>query len=233
MADRNRDIARDGLAIMGDPARQQPRRHIERLRFDLLDQRVPFARAAAQHRIDEPGIFRGAPVRLHQPHRQIDRGMIGHIHPEDLRGADQKRALRARRVGRDAAIEQPRQHMAERAEPPQNRRHQPPHQGAVAIGKRFQSGMGGGAVELFVKRAVLMQDAVKNIRRDPPRRETGHLGWQGESLRRHGAGTSRKDRMAIRASALMPSEGKTPLPWNMPNVRIALAISPFGDVPCC
>ena len=204
VADRDRDVARDALAVMGDPARQQPRRNIERLRLDLVDQRLALARAAAQHRVDEAGIFRGAPVRLHQPHRQIDRGMIGHIHPENLRGADQQRALRARRVGRNAAIEQPRQHMAERAEPPQDRRHQPPHQRAVAIGQRLQSGMGGGAVELFVERAVLVQHAVENIRCDPPRRETGHLGWQCESLRRHGAGTSREigQRFAISAHAV-------------------------------
>jgi hypothetical protein len=37
--------------------------------------------------------------------------------------------------------------------------------------------MRGGAIELIVKRAALMQHAVENIRRDPPRRETGHLGW--------------------------------------------------------
>ena len=96
--------------------------------------------------------------------------MIRYIHPENLRSADQKRALRARRVGRNAAIEQPRQNMAERPQPPQNRRDQTPHQGAVAIGKTFQSGMCGGAIELFVERAVLMQNAIENIRRDPPRR---------------------------------------------------------------
>ena len=209
MADGDRDVARNGLAVMRDPARQQPWRHIERLRLDLVDQRLPLARATAQHRIDEPGIFRGAPIRLHQPHRQIDRGMIGHIHPENLRGADQQRALRARRIGRDAAIEQPRQHMAERAEPPQNRRHQPPHQGAVAIGERLQSGMRGGAIELLVERPVLVQHAVKNIRCDPPRRKTGHFGWQGKSLRRHGAGTSR-ERKAMAASGAA-TEGKTPV----------------------
>ncbi len=82
--------------------------------------------------------------------------------------------------------------MAEGAEPAQNRRHQPPHQRAVAIGERLQPGMRGGAVELVVERAVLMQDAVEDIRRDPARRETGHLGWQGKSLRGHGAGTSRR-----------------------------------------
>jgi hypothetical protein len=37
--------------------------------------------------------------------------------------------------------------------------------------------MRGGAIELIVKRAVLMQHAVENIGRDPARRETRHLGW--------------------------------------------------------
>ena len=134
-----------GFAVMRGPARHQPWRHVQRLRLDLVDQRLALARAAAQHRVDEAGIFRGAPVRLHQPHRQIDRGMIGHVHPEDLRRADQQRALRARRVGRNAAVEQPRQHMAQRSQPPQNGRHQPPHQRAVAVGQGFQSGMGAGA----------------------------------------------------------------------------------------
>ena len=68
------------LAVMGGPARQQPWRHIERLGFDLVDQRLPLARAAAQHGIDEPGIFRGAPVRLHQPHRR-DRPRHDRAHP--------------------------------------------------------------------------------------------------------------------------------------------------------
>ncbi len=95
--------------------------------------------------------------------------MVRHVHPENLRGADQKRALRAGRVGRNAAIEQPRQNMAERSQPPQNRRHQATHQGAVAIAEILQSGMRGGAIELFVERAVLMQNAIENIRRDPPR----------------------------------------------------------------
>ena len=62
------------------PARQQPWRHVERLRLDLVDQRLPLARAAAQHGIDEPGIFRGAPVRLHQPHRR-DRPRHDRAHP--------------------------------------------------------------------------------------------------------------------------------------------------------
>ena len=101
--------------------------------------------------------------------------MVGHIHPEDLRGADQKRALRPRRVGRDTAIEQPRQQMAERAEPAQDRRHQTAHQRAVAVGQRFQRRMRAGAVELVVECAMLVEDAVENVGRDSPCREAGDI----------------------------------------------------------
>ena len=74
--------------------------------------------------------------------------------------------------------------MAERAEPPQDRRHQPPHQCAVAIGQRLQSGMGRRAVELIVEGAMLVQHAVEDVSRDPPCGETGHFGryceiWKG------------------------------------------------------
>src|SRR5580704_5869010 len=101
--------------------------------------------------------------------------------------------------------------MTERAEPPQDSRHQPPHQGAVAIGQRLHAGMRGRSIELLVESAVLMQHAVQNIRRDPPRRKTGHLGWQCKSLGGHGAGTSRKIgwRFAFQS---MPSGATTPVP---------------------
>ena len=176
MADRQRHVARGGLAIRGDPARQQPWRNIQHLRLDLVDQRLAFARAAPQYGIDEAGIFRRASVRLDQPHRKIDGSMIGHVHPENLRSPDQQRALRPRRIRWDAAVEQARQHMAERAEPPQDGRDQPPHQRAVAVGQRFQSGMGAGTVELVVEGAVFMEDAIENVGRDSPRGETGNFG---------------------------------------------------------
>jgi hypothetical protein len=60
--------------------------------------------------------------------------------------------------------------MAERAETPQNGGHQPPHQSAVAIGKILQARMRAGAIELVIERAPLVQHAVENIRRNPPRR---------------------------------------------------------------
>jgi hypothetical protein len=80
--------------------------------------------------------------------------------------------------------------MAQSAQPPQNRCDQPAHQGAVAVGKAFQSGMGGCAVELFIKRAMLVQDAVEDVSRYPPRRKAWRFSRQSKSLRGHGAGTS-------------------------------------------
>ena len=92
------------------------------------------SRAAAQDGVDEAGVAAGATIGLHQPHREIDRGMVGHVHPENLRGADQECALRAGRIGRNAAIEHAGEQMAKRAKPAQDGRHQPAHQRAVAIG---------------------------------------------------------------------------------------------------
>ena len=76
--------------------------------------------------------------------------------------------------------------MPKGAEPPQDGRDQPSHQRAVAIGKTFQAGMSRGAVELLIERAMLVQDAIENIGRDPPRREAWRFSWQSESLRGHG-----------------------------------------------
>ena len=169
------DRFRGRFAVMRGPALQEPGRNVERLGFHFIDKAGALAGTAAQHRVDKAGIFRGAPVRLHQPHREIDGGVIGNVHPEDLRRANQERALRARRIGRNAAIEQPRQQMAERPEPAQDRRHQPAHQRAVAVGKCLESRVGARAVKLVVEGAVLVQDAVQNVSGDPPRRETGHF----------------------------------------------------------
>ena len=47
--------------------------------------------------------------------------------------------------------------------------------------------MGGGAIELLIKCAMFVQDAIEDVGCDPPRRKAGRFGWQSESLRRHGA----------------------------------------------
>ena len=98
------DIARNRFAVVRRPAREQPRRHVEILRLYFVDQRLSFARTAAKHGIDQAGIFRGASVRLHEPHRKIDRGVIGHVHPENLRSPDQKSALSSGRISWNAAV---------------------------------------------------------------------------------------------------------------------------------
>ena len=59
--------------------------------------------------------------------------------------------------------------------------------------------MRAGAIELVVEGTALMQHAVENIRRDPPRRETGHLGWQCEIFEEAWSGNISGDRIAIHA----------------------------------
>ena len=59
--------------------------------------RFAFARDPAQHGVDQAGIARGVLLALHQTHRQIDRGVIGHIEKEDLRGAEQQGRVRRAR----------------------------------------------------------------------------------------------------------------------------------------
>ena len=44
------------------------------------------------------------------------------------------------------------------------------------IGQRFQPGVGAGALKLVVQRAALVQHAVQDIGRNPPRREAGNFG---------------------------------------------------------
>jgi len=176
VAERVRHLLRGGFAVIRNPAHQQPGRNVQHLRLHLFNETSALPRATAQYCIDEASIFRGAPVGLHQADREIDRGVIGHVHPEDLRSADQKRALRARRVSRNAAVKQPRQYIAERAQPSQHGRDQPPHQRAVAVSECLQSGMCARAVELIIECATSVEHAIHDIRGNSPRRKTGHFG---------------------------------------------------------
>ena len=66
--------------------------------------------------------------------------------------------------------------MAQGTKSSQNGRHQTPHQGAIAVRKRFQPGMRAGPLELLVEGPVLVEYAIKNVRGDAPRGEAGHLG---------------------------------------------------------
>ena len=128
-------------------------------------------RNTAQHGVDQPGIARIAPVRLDQPDRQVDRRVVGHVEPEDLRRADQQRGLDPRRILRDAAVEIEAEQMAQRAEAAQHRRDQPAGEGAVALGQRREPLMRAAAVELIVERAAAPQHAFEDVGGDPARGE--------------------------------------------------------------
>ena len=142
--------------------------------------RGPFARDPAEHGVDQAGIAGRMAVRLHQTDGEIDRGMVGHVEEENLRGADQERGLGARRFLRQAAFEEDGDEMAQRAEPAQHGRDQRPRQRAVAIGEGGERGIRVGAVELLVERSVPAQHAVDNV---------GGDAADGEARRRIGART--------------------------------------------
>ena len=149
------------------------------------EHRVAVLRHAPQHGVDQAGIARGAAVGLRQPHRQIDRGMIGHFEPEDLRGADQQDGFGARRVGGKALVEKSAEQMAQGAEPPQHGGGEPAHQRAVAVGERGQAGMRVFAGQLLVERDAPPQNAVENVGGDSSGGEAGDFRLRGGARTRH------------------------------------------------
>ncbi len=179
-------------AIVLRPARHQPGGDVQRLIGSVGDHLMALAGAAAQHGIDEAGVFRRASIRLHHADREIDRGVIGNVHPEDLGRADQQRGLRPGRIGWHALVEQVIHKVAERAKLAQDRCNQAAHQRAITIRQGLQPGVGGRTFELFVERATLVQNAIKNIGGDASRSEAGNLGGRCMSYWWHGGKTSRQ-----------------------------------------
>ena len=87
-----------GLAVVLAPARHQPRRRVENGRVEGREPLRPFTREAPQYGVDETGIARRLPVRLREPHRKIDGGVIRHIEKKNLGRSDEQRGLDARRL---------------------------------------------------------------------------------------------------------------------------------------
>jgi hypothetical protein len=185
VADGGCDLARRSLAIVFAPSLEQPWRRVGGGVCGFLGERAAFARTAPQHRVDQADIARRAPVGLCQPHGQIDRSVVRHIHPENLRGAEQQRGFRALRIGRHATIEQARQHEAQRAEATQHGRDQPSHQRAVAVAERLHRRMCGCAVELVVQRASPQQHVVDDVGCDPARGKARRIGRRSEFRLNH------------------------------------------------
>ncbi len=138
-----RDGAGRGFAVARSPARHQPAGRVEHRRIGCGQALRALARDPAEHRVDQSGIARRTPVGLRQPHREIDRGVVGHFEPEDLRGADQQGGLDPRRIGRQPAFEQQPEQMAQRPEPAQHRRDEAADQRAVALGERRKAARRG------------------------------------------------------------------------------------------
>ena len=107
------DRVRGCAAVGRGPARHQPVGRVERRHIERGERGFAVARQPPQHRIDQSGIARGVAVGLHQPHRKIDRGMVGHVEKQNLRGAEQERGLDPRRLRRQAAFEERPQQMAQ------------------------------------------------------------------------------------------------------------------------
>jgi hypothetical protein len=78
------------------PAHQQPLRGVERGRVEAGDELPALARDAPQHRVDQTGIARRMVLGLDQPHREIDRRVVCHIEPQNLRRAEEQRRFDAR-----------------------------------------------------------------------------------------------------------------------------------------
>ncbi len=144
------------------------------------------ARDPPQHRIGEAGVARGAAIGLDQAHREVDRGVVRHLEPHDLRGAQQQCGLEARRVGRQAAVEEMAQQVSQRAEPAYDCRRQRPHQRAVAIGQGREIGMRRLVLELLVERPLAPQHAVQHVGGDAAGGKSRRVGdGRGASHGRH------------------------------------------------
>ena len=182
-------------AVSFGPARQQPVGRVEHGRIERGEPRGAFARQAPQHRIDQTGKARRMPVGLHQPYREIDRGVVGHAEKQNLRGADEERGLDARRLRRRAAFEQAAEQMTQRAEPAQHGGDDGARQRPVALLEQCEFGRG---VEQFVERTAAAQHAVDHVGGDAPDGEAGRIviaagtrPWFSPSLHRENDPSSR------------------------------------------
>ena len=132
----------------------------------------PFARHAAQHRIDQTGKVQAFPVGLNQPDREVDGSMIGNAKKKDLSGPDQQARSRLAAPRRRAAIQEQTEQMPQGAEPAQHGRYQGAGQRAVAF---FQQGKVAGRVQHLVERATLAQHPIDDDGGNAPNGKTRHL----------------------------------------------------------
>ena len=122
--------------------------------------------------------------------------MIRDVEQENLRGADQQRRLRACRVRGKRPVERGTEQRAQAAEAPQHGADQLLHQGAVAVIKGGEIAVGVRPIELLVERPAPLQHAIQDLRRRPPRGQSGRCrrrcGFGRGHDGRQGTGTEKR-----------------------------------------
>jgi glycine/D-amino acid oxidase-like deaminating enzyme len=167
-------------AALGNASEDDPEKHA----FDTVkgsdylgdqDAIEIFTREAPQYGVDETGIARRLPVRLREPHRKIDGGVIRHIEKKYLGRSDEQRGLDARRLRRQAFLETEADEVAQRPQPAQRRCGERPDERTVAP-RQFRKGRArGGGFELVVEGAAAAKHAVENVGGDTAGGETRHI----------------------------------------------------------
>ena len=125
-----RDLRCHLVAIGLAPARREPVRGVGEGVGRGLEVGTP-AGNVAQHGIDQPREGRGAGLVAHGAHAKVDGGMIGHVHIQDLRRADQQCPFNALALFRHALFKRRRQRETECAKVAQSRQHDGAHQRPV------------------------------------------------------------------------------------------------------
>ena len=140
------------------------------------EQRRAVARDAAQHRVDQAGIARGAPVRLHQPHA-TDRPRRGPAR-RGTGSARRRSAARSRPAARRSGSPRSRNSPSRCRSVPSRRSTVATSMRTSARSRSASAGRPGcaRAVELRVERALAAQHAVEDVGGDAARGETGHFG---------------------------------------------------------
>ena len=229
------DGAGGGLAVVLAPARHQPRRRVENGRVEGREPLRPFTRDAPQYGVDEAGIARRLPVRLREPHRKIDGGVIRHIEKENLGRSDEQCGLDARRL-RAAGLR-----LRQR---PMRWRSVPSRRSAVAVSARTSARSRSASSENAARAAAAANSSSRARRRrstpsrtsaamrravKPGTSSAGRCGRVMGSRRafmgflRTSRGASERRRLAAPAAprqlGSMPSEQKAPKPAGIESNR--------------
>ena len=130
---------------------------------------------AAQDAVDQAGEALGARVGLGVRDGEVDRGAVGDVEEQDLRGSDVQHMRKLMRIGRQRPLEPPRDQPRNRAAIPQRRRQDRAHQRPVAHLERAEVGMAVVMVGEPVERRACVDDRGEQLCRRLARRQPRDL----------------------------------------------------------